>query len=286
MTLAEKILREAGLEKDYEQAQIAQKYIEKVKELISTFPNKHCSYNPDLDFSAVDIGTMSFQFFGNRNIYSAAYALHGANRMKAAYDMRNNCTNFYGVEISFDEKKYKAKQPSLTIDFNEEEALHELTHFLDFKRSGYKGQKKIMAKLAPGKAQDLNKDKNGNVSRKALDKYYNNPYEMNAHFIEYVMPKMNAIIQNKSEIPTKFDAFKNEIFQNAELAGYYRNLSEENQKRFLKRIGVYYQSLKGFVAKEPDIKFDSNSTSLEVNQPILDKVFNKLKSLFSRKQAA
>lgn len=298
MDFIEKILKEANLAADHEVFQKAGKFVAKVKELVSQFPNKFVSYNPDMDFAQVQVGKMTFQIFGKRSTETQRYG----ESMPAAYVARENLLNLYNIDINYDKQNKK-----LAIEFNENEVIHELTHFFDLKRSGEEGQKAQLKKLSPQftdeyltwtKKNNLDPDsplvfqtweaKTGKSVQKQRDynEYVNDPYELNAHWMEHVMPQINNYISKTLVIPTAFEDFKNQVFTKAltdkNFKAYFNELSEKNKKKFLKRISVYYDQLKNFAAQDQNVDFNPNSTSLEIHKPILAKFFNKVKSIFDK----
>lgn len=296
----QKILIEANLENDYAAYQKAGEFVKKAKELISQFPNKFVSYNPKEDFAQVKIGSMMIQLFGQNNSLSKRYA----GQMNAAYEARKNILNLFGTEIEYNKIKNK-----LDIQFDEKEAVHELTHFLDLKRSSGKQQKDYLKKLSPQftkeylewtKKNNLDPDnpivfstwesrtgKSVQVQRD-FKEYVNDPYETNAHFMEHIMPQINNYVSKTLELPSSFQEFKNGVFQNAlndrNFKAYYGSLAEDNKKKFLKRIATYYQELKNFVAKDQHIDFSKENTELEIHKPILNKFFQKIKSILGSEQ--
>lgn len=302
-SFVERILQEANLENDYGAYQKAIEFLKKAKELISQFPNKFVSYNPDLDFSKVKVGEMIFQLCGENNKMSHQYR----GKFKAAYDRSNNCLSVFDVNISYDKKSKK-----LNIQFpNENEIIHELVHFMDLKRSGKKQQDVYGKRVAPkfsdeflnwAKEKGYNDLENtytqtafgistGQSVYKNIDfkDYANDPYEMNAHFTEYVIPQINKYVSKETELPTTFDEFKNELFQNILSTKYFKDyinsLTENNKKKFLKRIAVYYQQLKTFVAKDQHVDFNNkDTTSLHIDPPVLSMFFQKIKNIFGSKQ--
>lgn len=297
----QKILTEAGLENDYGAFQKAGKFVEKAKELIAQFPNKFVSYNPKEDFAQVKVGSMVIQLFGKNASISKRYA----GQMNAAYEARNNILNLYGVDINYEKSK------KLSIDFDEKEAIHELTHFLDLGKSSEKQQKDYLKKLAPKFTKeylDWTKEKGldpdsplvfttwENHTGKSVQmqrdftEYVNDPYELNAHFMEHIMPQINNYVQKTLEVPNSFDEFKNNVFNSAlndkNFKAYYKELTDQNKKRFLKRIAVYYQQLRDFVAKEENIDFNNTNTSLAIHKPVLAKFFQNIKGVLSGNKKA
>ena len=307
-----KILIEANLDKDYENYQKALKFVEKAKELISQFPNKFVSYNPKEDFAQVQISKMTIQLFGKNNAV-AQRMLNQSPPTNAGYAPKDNILNLYGIDISYDKKSKK-----LNVEFpsGENEIVHELTHFLDLQRSGEKSTKEYFKKIMPQElekkftpeylayAKKVGRDPNdpqvytfyqtatGQSVQKTrdFDEYANDPYEMNAHFMEHIMPQINNYISKTSQLPTDFETFKNNLFKIAlndkNFKFYYNNLTEKNKKKFLKRIGVYYDQLKNFVAKDQNIDFNPNTTSLAIHKPTLNKFFDTIKNIFSKQKAA
>jgi hypothetical protein len=288
-------LKEAGLENDYGAYQKANEFVKKAKELISQFPSKFVSYNPKDDFSQVKIGEMTFQLFGKNNKLSQQYA----GQMNAAYSPRTNVFSFFNADITYDKNSKK-----LSINFSEKEAVHELTHFLDLKRSGGEQTKTYLKKLAPqytddylafvkkaGRepgdqdAQALWQNHTGQSATKGRDRdeYSNDPYELNAHFMEHIMPEVNNYISKTMEVPPTFEEFKNKIFQtvlnNNDFNTFYKHLNDQNKRKIIKRIAVYYQQLKDFVAKDQHVDFSKENTSLEIEKPVLDKFFQKIKGI-------
>ena len=297
-----KILIEAGLENDYAAYQKANEFVKKAKELITQFPNKYISYNPEQDFSQIKIGNMILQIFGRNNSLSQRYA----GKMNAAYEARKNILNLFGADINYDKNTKK-----LTIEFNEKEAIHELTHFLDLKRSSGVQQKDYLKKLTPEFTKEYlqwTKEKNLDPQnplvftsweaktgqsvqvQRDFNEYVNDPYELNAHFMEHIMPQINNYVTKTLEVPASFDEFKNDIFNNAlndkNFKNYYKVLTDQNKKKFLKRIAVYYQELKNFVVKEQHVDFSKENTELEIHKPQLSKFFQKVKGIFGQNKKA
>lgn len=300
----EKILYEANLENDYAAYQKANEFLKKAKELIAQFPNKFVSYNPDMDFSKVKVGEMIFQLCGQNNKMTAQYK----GKFNAAYDRSSNVLSVFNVDISYDKQTKK-----LSVQFpNENEVIHELVHFIDLKRSGKKQQDIYGKRVSPKFSNEYlqwAKEKGYNdidntytqtaygivtgqspFQNRDFKDYVNDPYELNAHFTEYVIPQINKYVSKETELPTTFEEFKNELFENIlstkYFKDYYNSLTEINRKKFLKRIGVYYQQLKTFVAKDQNVDFNNkDTTSLHIDPPVLSKFFQKIKSVFSVNQS-
>ena len=300
MSFVQKILHEANLEQDMQSELTAQKYIDKILELVSKFPkSKYVSYNPKLKFATVMLGGLKVQIYASDSTYSQNAG------MNAGYEPRTNLLNVYNVDIQFDER-------NKTLKFNipdkqREEIKHELIHFLDIKRGGKTGIKDVLSKIeqkfTPEYTEWAKKAGIDPKTKQAVTFYYNhtgqdpriqrdygeyvnNAHEMNAHFLEFVMPQINKYIQNKGELPKEFNTFKDEIFKsNHEFSNYYQHLTDENKKRFLKRLAVYFQSIKNYVIKDPEVKFDKASTQLDIHNAPLDKIFKAVKNIFTKKAA-
>jgi hypothetical protein len=121
--------------------------------------------------------------------------------------------------------------------------------------------------------------------------YVNDPYELNAHFVEYILPIINKFVSKEAELPPTFEEFKKEVFDNIFQTKYFRDyfntLTDVNRKKFLKRIGVYYQQLKTFVGKEQHVDFNNKEeTSLHVDPPVLSKFLQKIKGVFGQNKKA
>lgn len=298
----QKILFEANLENDYAAYQKAGKFIQRIKELVSEFPNKYVSYNPKQDFSQVKVGAMTFQIFGKNSPVSQ----ENVGVMNAQYAPRANMFNLFHADINYNQDTKK-----LNIQFNEKEAIHELIHFLDFNRGSEKQTKDYLEKLAPEytkeylayceKAGIEPESKNAQIlwqnhtgQKPTLDRdrgeYSNDPYELNAHFMEHIMPEINDYITKTMEVPKTFDEFKDKIFNNVlnnrEFQDFYHHLNKQNKQKLLKRIGVYYQSLKTFVAKDQHVDFNHSNTSLPIHKPVLQKFFQQIKSVMGRQNKA
>lgn len=302
MTFINRVIKEATLDKDMEAEQKSQAFISKVFELVQQFPkSKFISYNPkpEQNFIIVKVGNLTFQLFDSSSPHSQSAG------MNAGFVPRNNTVNVFNVEISYDKA---SKKLSLNVPENQKEEIkHEIIHFLDLKRTGKEGTEDYLKKLGAydkeyekwAKANSLDpksqlvqtmyQNRTGKSIFKPREQgeYQNDNYEMNAHFMEYVMPKMNKYILNKGEIPKQFDGFKKEILDdNSEFKNYYSHLEDKNKKKFLKRLAVYYQSLRDFILKTPNVKFDKASTTLDINKNAIDKAVEKLSTLFKKNKAA
>jgi hypothetical protein len=230
--------------------------------------------------------------------------LNAAAQTNARYQPRENILSLFNVDIEYDKTTKK-----LDISFNEKEVTHELTHFLDLKSNGSNKQKEYLKKLVPyaddylAYCEKVGLDPasiaaqnvwiaSGRKVQKEVnrDEYYNDHYELNAHFMEHIMPEVNEYISKTMEVPASFDDFKKKIFStplnNAEFKQFYSSLSDKNKDDLLKRIKLYYDQLKNFVVQDQHVEFNTANTTLDINRPVLDKFFSKIKGMFGKQKKA
>lgn len=126
---------------------------------------------------------------------------------------------------------------------------HELTHYLDNKKFNTDSDDSERKKL------NLN-DEDINIVLDSLKKYHNLSDEINAHFMQTSTAFLNSTKKRKSNIDyitIPFESFK-EAFIYFYGKQAFKNLSEDNRKRVLKRIYLFYKDIQEYVKKKQRMK--------------------------------
>lgn len=167
-------------------------------------------------------------------------------------------------------------KPKLTVNFDNNAVYHELVHYLDAKQARSAGKAIPSAASALKANYNTNSDLFGTQKQIQYGDYLNTPIEFNAHFFHRTMPVISSFIGNIRELPQTFDEFKSEILKVKEVKEFFSYLNDDNKKRFLKRIGSYYTSLKS----DNVVAGDGNIDDIKLNhttQNWIGRVKNLLK---------
>lgn len=261
-----KIINEATLEKDFNKNKIAKQIINNTIDIINNYSGdtKQIKKLPDgkslrLKTDGVEITIFSPGMLSN--IIKGKLGF-GDKQISASY-------------LPTEGKIFVFKDSN--GHFQIEDLYHEIIHYLDDLSSE---DKKAFIQVAQNTQNKINKTDD---YEKGFEIYANSPLEYNAHFFQYVMPVVDSIVNQKRELPSNFDDFRDTIFSNPDLDEYYHELSKDNMKRFLKRVYVYYSTL-------IDLQKDAIKLDKFKNEPPLrnigitkTKTFrDKVKSLLAR----
>lgn len=177
----------------------------------------------------------------------------------AQYDSKNKEVKVFNVKIQ--------KSPKLSVEYDKKALMHEIIHHLDITRK-YKGD-----------IEKYRKDVEKTVKNQDYKKYYNDPLEFNAHFFEFIMPSiLDNIADGKIKTDTNYNEFVQTIKADGSFAQFYNNINDKFKKKFLKRLGALYVSLKDDNSKLKDLtKIDTDNLEQEKKKySWLNKLWDKL----------
>jgi hypothetical protein len=250
-----KILKEASFERDYSKNQEAKQILQQIKDRLNA--GKYSEYSDGA--YGFKIGDLNIRLYPEKSIGAGLMAL-GTGR--------------WGNEATFspDEKELKSfgnkiikTKDKLEYKLNDEQIYHELIHYLDSRQIG----RKKMSKMGTQYSKQYS---NASSDREKFQKYYNNPMEFNAHFFEYIMPKINYILDKQHQLPQNANDFTKEVLDEPDIHNFYMHLNDKLKRNFMKRLGVYYQGVR-----------DLQNGKLNINQHVYKKpnFIQRLKNMFT-----
>jgi hypothetical protein len=136
----------------------------------------------------------------------------------------------------------------ISVKFDDDDLYHELIHYFDMKDiplDRVKQQKDSVDKSAETKGFHA--------------AYYNDPLEVNAHFMQHVLPKMLGYLEKKDTLPKSFTEFRNAIVNEYSFKAWYDELDDNNKRRILKRLGQYWTE----VVSNPDLGLEDPNHKID-----------------------
>lgn len=220
ITILKENIREANLDRDVDRNNTAEKYIGDINNLIDNYK----SDNRKIKVSKVLGHTIIEIFFKDLTVN-----IQDTNAKSNAEFIPK--TGGKPAEIRI----YKARiesDPKLTVKFDESAFKHEFTHNLDYKNVSDPKQ------LDKRYQQDKQKDTTTNTG------YTNNPFEVNAYFFQRIMPNVMQYVEKQKEVPNDVGTFIKGALSDPKSKEFVDDLSPDNKKRILKRLGTYHDVLK------------------------------------------
>lgn len=234
MNLINKIIKEATLERDLKQSAAAKKIITKLKHEMDT--DGISGYLPDMKAYYTKIDDIEFFIFDKDSIHELPIARRTVGD-EGGYNFRLKHLYLYNSILRVNNGK-------LEFQINENVLYHELIHYLDYMKGD-------VSKIKTNKNKSNEKKSTKNIE--TVNEYINDSHELNAHFFDKIMPHIENLIEQGTEIKQVvkgrgFDFFKTLILQqqagdSKTIQDYYNDLTPQNKKRFLKRLAGYYQEL-------------------------------------------
>jgi hypothetical protein len=259
-----KQLQEANLEQDAVKSVKARNIIEYIQEQVKNYEKNtnviRVYQNGHLE--EVKISFEDFQVY-----FTTGRSIGGAN---AKYFADEHKIVIYKAKIA------KKENGKISLNFDEDDLFHELIHHFDLKDIDTTSQQGKILSSGSGKGYNT---KGGGVDQAA---YFNNNWEVNAHFMEYVLPRMLEYLKGKETLPSSFSEFRNAITSDERFQTWYHELTDNNKKRILKRLGQYWTT----ILDNP--KFNLEDENHKVNNEKLEKAtysfWNKVKDIIQLKE--
>lgn len=228
--IIDKILKEATLEKDLDRSKQASTIMGKIGQRLKSYNGENISneleYSDEFKIFFTKIGDLSVYIFGYDSPHPVAKHAKSVNR-EAAYAFKDKTLYVFNATLSFDEKT-----KHLQFDINPQTLYHELIHYLDYSK--------------------VNLDKyhshDAAAHEKGDSKYLNDPFELNAHFHDKIVPEIEHLISQGKQVVEAikergWNFFRQTIFNLPNVSNYFKGLNKQNQKRFLKRLAEYFQKI-------------------------------------------
>lgn len=264
------MIKEATLEKDVDKSSKAKNIIAYAKQQIDNYKGNNAVVKLTTMFhnNAIQVG------FTDLDIIFINYDPKTGNSAEAKYpkDGKGKTTLYvYNSNIQ--------TKPKLIVDFDFNAVYHELVHYLDAKQARAAGKAIPSAASALKANYNTNSDLFGTQKQIQYGDYLNTPIEFNAHFFHRTMPSILRFVEHINELPKTFDEFKSEILKVKDVREFFGYLNDDNKKRFLKRIGSYYTSLKS----ENVTSGDGNIDDIKINNTTQNWI-GKFKNLLKLKE--
>lgn len=228
------IINEASFERDYSKNQEAKQILQQIKDKLNA--GKYSEYNDGA--LGMKVGDLKVLIYPKNSAGERLAALYSGRRgNEALYTPSEKTLRSYGNTVNKNNKKLEYK-------LNDTQIYHEIVHYLDSRQVG----SKKMAKMGKQYSKQYSSTSGG----EQMKVYYNNPLEFNAHFFEYIMPKINYTLDKQSQLPDNVTDFIKEIMSEPDINNFYKHLNEKLKRNFMKRLGVYYQGVKDLQAGKLD----------------------------------
>jgi len=134
------------------------------------------------------------------------------------YFFHKDYKDFKAPYVLVNNSKFKKNR----IEFDENAMSHELQHYVDYKKGNKFTNTKEILKPEGG----INPD------------YYNEPTELNAYIIQILRQYFQKVPVKK--LSTDFQIFYRDFFRKTDARSFYQYLTDDNKKRFQKRIYQFY----------------------------------------------
>lgn len=230
-----KIFQEASFETDEKSRLATQEFVRKIRSKVASKDGKLITKHDRPDHFITKIDGVNVKLFDKRSTDTHARVAYQKN-IEGEYIHDNKELRIYKCDI-------EPKNGSLNIKFSVATVNHEFTHSQDFQRilKGKKGSKKDQAKLI--KTVDPS-DRSGYVS---------SPVEFNAHYLHTFTPFVEKYLDRKEKLPD-WDTFIKAVLSDSDVSNFYKDLTKDYQKKFLKRTYTYYKGIHDVQdGKKPEI---------------------------------